>query len=118
MSQLGPDYFLLNDYCWIEFSFGGVLEVIVSKSREECISRRVKWISGARVLIAWSVARCLARSLDRLIARSLDRSVAPSIAPRTVQYRTVLIVLDNGARVRKTMDSSHAYTCHQSVNPP
>ena len=82
----------------LELSIGGVLELLILKNGVECSSQRLKWTSGARVMIIFgrsvarslgrSVARSLgrsvgrspgrsvARSLDRSIARSLDRSVA------------------------------------------
>ena len=83
----------------LELSIGSVSELLVLKNAAECISKRLKWTSGARIMIIFgrpvarrsslgcSVARSLAlrsitrfRSLGRSAARSVPRSLALSLA--------------------------------------
>ena len=85
----------------LELSIGSVLELLVLKNGAECISQRLKWTSGARVMIffgrsvarllgrsvARSLGRSIARSLGRSVARSIGRSVARSLGSRWAFYR-------------------------------
>ena len=74
-------------FVWVDWSIGSVQELLVLKNVAECTSQRLKWTSGARVMIifgpsvfvARSLGRSVARSLDRSIARTLDRSIARSL---------------------------------------
>ena len=65
-------------FIWVDLSIGSVLELLVLKNDAECTSQRLKWTSGAQVIIIFG--RSVARSLGRSVARSLDRSIACSIA--------------------------------------
>ena len=58
-----------------------MLERLVLKNGVECTSQRLKWTSGAQVMIIFgrSLARSLGRSVDRSLARSLARSIARSL---------------------------------------
>ena len=72
---------------WLDLSIRSMLERLVLKNAAECTSQRLKWTSGARVMIifgrlvsvARSLGRSVARSLGRSVARSLDRSIAQSL---------------------------------------
>ena len=85
-------------------SIGSMPERLVLKNFVECTRQRLKWTSGARVmiifgraiarvdrsgrwlgrsvarLVAWSLARPLDRSLDRSLGRSVARSLGRSLA--------------------------------------
>ena len=72
-----------------------MLELLVLKNAVECTSQRLKWTSGARVMIFFG--RSVARSLGRSVARSLvlpptTSNRSPSIPHHPPPLRNVLIV--------------------------
>ena len=55
---------LQNTFIWLDLSIGSMLERLVVKNAVECTSQRLKWTSGARVMIfpilgIFCVFRCL-----------------------------------------------------------
>ena len=51
-----------NTFIWLDLSIGSMLDFLVLKNAVECTSQRLKWTSGARVMIIFG--RSVARSLD------------------------------------------------------
>ena len=41
-------------FVWVDLSIGSVLERLVLKNAAECTIQRLKWTSGARVMIFWN----------------------------------------------------------------
>ena len=70
------DYLQLLIYGWpfsLYLSIGSVLELLVIKNAAECISQRLKWTSGARVMIIF------------------DRCSFPDVLPETMKMFNYLV---------------------------